>query len=62
MNSPLMTDKPELEARIERLELIAMLLCDHAARGEGSMGKAFWEFADTIKRELVEPAPNVDQD
>jgi hypothetical protein len=50
-----MSDKPELEARIERLELIVMLLCDHASRGEGSMGKPFWEFADAIKRELVVP-------
>jgi hypothetical protein len=37
------------------LELIVMLLCDHASRGEGSMGKPFWEFADAIKRELVVP-------
>lgn len=44
-----------LETRIERLELIVMLLCDKASRGEGSMGKPFWEFAETIKRELVEP-------
>lgn len=47
-----------LEARIERLELIVMLLCDKASRGEGSMGKPFWEFAETIKRELVEPLGN----
>ena len=48
-----MTKTDELEARIQRLEDLAVLLCEHASRGQGSMGKPFWEFADAIRRERV---------
>lgn len=41
----------DLVGRIERLENIAVLLCQEASRGQGQMGKPFWEFIDAIGHE-----------
>jgi hypothetical protein len=43
--------RAELRARIERLEAIAVLLCEEAARGQGSLGKPFWQFIDAWRAE-----------
>lgn len=32
-----------------------MLLCQEAARGQGSMGAPFWKFIDDWRRERQEP-------
>src|SRR5262245_34918859 len=39
--------------RLDRLEDIAVLLADNASRGQGSMGKPFWEFVDAIRAERL---------
>ena len=41
----------ELQARVERMEAMMVLLCEHAAAGQGSMGKPFWNFIDDWRRE-----------
>lgn len=44
-------ENEQLVRRIVRLETIVARLCDEAARGQGSLGKPFWEFADLIRTE-----------
>lgn len=39
-----------LEARIERLEAIVVLLCLDAAQGQGALGNPFWDFVDDWRR------------
>jgi hypothetical protein len=40
-----------MEARIERLEAIVVLLCQEAAQGKGMLGDPFWTFIDDWRRE-----------
>jgi hypothetical protein len=42
---------PKLEARIERLEAIAVLLCEQATRGQGQSARPFQDFIDDWRRE-----------
>jgi len=41
----------KLEARIERLEAIAVLLCEQATRGQGQSARPFQDFIDDWRRE-----------
>lgn len=42
-----------LEQRIERLEYVAAMLAFEAAKGQGSLGKPFWDFVDIMNAERV---------
>jgi hypothetical protein len=46
-----------MEARIERLEAIVVLLCQDAAHGNGMLGDPFWTFIDDWRREHGLRAP-----
>lgn len=45
------TSREALIRRIVRLEAIVAKLCEDASRGQGSMGKHYWEFAGQINDE-----------
>lgn len=47
----------EIEVRLERIEAMLVLLCQEAARGQGQMGKPFWDYIDEWQHNHSEQAP-----